>query len=102
MNVDIATDESGRPQVTPRMFVDKCIAQGRVHPDERGYWLKALSDHPVEASEQLLKRRPMRALAQRHAGRSTPVSEDAYLTYARQTGVLGMRDDPRIGPSWAR
>ena len=29
-------------------------------------------------------------------------SDNAYLDYARATGVIGMIDDPRVRPSWAR
>jgi phage I-like protein len=102
MNRDVQTDGGGKPRVTPEMFVDKALAQGRLHPGERGYWLNALREHPDQAGEQLLKRQPVRALADPQSGRQQPVTEDAYLNYARATGVLAMRDDPRVGPSWAR
>jgi hypothetical protein len=101
MTADIPTDGHGRPQVTPEMMFEKALSQGRVHEGERSFWLAHLRAHPDQAADQLLKRRPSRlALAEARRSGNRPISEESYLNFARATGVISMRDDPRVKPSW--
>jgi len=65
------------------------ISQGRIAKQDAGAWGQAFAGD-YESAIGMLTRLP------------TSVSEEAYLNYARATGVMSMRDDPRVGRSWER
>ena len=82
MNLDVQTDEHGRPKVTPELVWERALEQGRVHEGEKQFWTRALREHPDAAGEWLLARRPL------GVGAGRQMSEAAfYDTYARMTGV---------------
>lgn len=97
MNIDLPTDEYGRPRaVTGDMVAQKAARQGRIHKDDVPYWTYKVEANPQEAGRELLSRRPSRALMEANGGgtQHMPISDEQYARFA-SGGLLCSSDDPR-------
>jgi len=63
------------------------VEMGRINPEDAGKVRKAFHDDYEGTIRQVT---------------ATGISEDAALNYLRASGVLSMRDDPRVRRSWER
>ena len=85
---EVWTDERGQPQARVERAIENAltnaVGRGDIRPEQ------------VDAKRELL--RGYAAGRIREGG----IDNDAYLTWARATGVLSVMDDPRVRPSWVR